>query len=78
MLRQDVVPVHEVEELPWHFLERLLGQLPWIVLELAEGHELDDVAGHVLLESLRVQWRVVGVQNVHGLEVGVADANDDN
>lgn len=47
------------------------------VLELAEGHELDDVAQHGLALG-GAQHAVVPVQDLHVREVGVAHADDDD
>lgn len=64
-LWHDVVFLHELQELSWNLLEGLLGQLPWVVLELAEWNELDDVALHIFLVLSRVQRLVVCVEHVH-------------
>lgn len=48
------------------------------MFELGEWNKLHDITGHVLFESLRVQWDIVGVQHVHGGEVGLAHTDDDD
>ena len=76
-LRRDPFALHELEELPRHLSQSLLGKLDGVGLEFAEGHELDDVSLHVLLGGLRVQGLVIRVQLMHAREVLVAHADDD-
>ena len=47
------------------------------MLELPEGHKLDDVP-HGRLARGRAQQAVVPVQELHGAEVGPAHADDDD
>lgn len=78
LLRNDLVLLHEVQKLARNLLKGLFGQQPGVVLEFIEGNELDDVACHLLLESLGIQGDIVRVQHVHFGEVGVSNTNDDD
>ena len=76
--RHDIVLPHEVEKLTWHFLEGLLGKLGRVVLEVSEGHKLDDIGLHVLFVSHRVERNFVGIQDIHALKIIAAYANNDD
>ena len=39
---------HPTEQLAWDFHERLFRQHVWVVLEVVEWNELDDIGRHVL------------------------------
>lgn len=78
LLWQDVVSVHEVQELPRDLLKGLLGQQCGIMLEFRERHKLHDVTFHVLAESFGVQWLVVCIKHVHGGKVCITNTDDND
>lgn len=74
----DVLLLHEVEELAWDLLKSLLGKLGWIVLELTEWNKLDNISLHILLILLRIKWNFISIKDIHALEVIAANSNYDN
>jgi len=76
--RHNVLVFHKVEKLPWDFFQGLLGQLSRVVLKFPEWHELDDICRHVSLVSLGVKRHLVGIENIHTLEVIAANSNNDD
>lgn len=78
VVRGDVVLAHVVEQLPGHLIKSFLRQQRRVVLEVAEWNELHNVGIHVLFVLHGVEGFIVGVEDVHALEVFVADAHDDD
>lgn len=76
--RHNVTFLHKVHKLAWDLLKGLLGEFCWIIPEFTEGHELNNIGVHILLVSLRVQRHIIGIQDIHALEVITADTDDDN
>ena len=74
----NVMLAHPVEQLRGYLHERLLSKHVRVVLEIVVGHELNDIGGHVLTERLRVECLLIAVELLHGAEIGIADANDDD
>ena len=72
----NVALLEEVEQLARDLLKSLLGQLGWVVLEVAEGHELHNICLHVLLVPLRVERYLVSVEDVHAFEIIGANTNN--
>ena len=77
-MRVDAVLAHPIQELARHLHESLLRQQVWIVLEVVEGDELHDVRGHVLTVGLGVERFIIAIERLHGLEVSIANANNDD
>jgi len=75
---RDVVLSEEVEQLRWHLHQGLLREEVRVVLEVIEGHKLDDISSHVLAVGLRVESLFVSIEDLHGLEVGVTDSDNDD
>ena len=48
------------------------------MLEVVKGNKLDDIRGHILAVGLRVECLIITIKRLHGLEVCIADANDDD
>lgn len=49
-----------------------------IVLEVVVGDELNDVRGHILAESVRIQGLVIAIKLRHLAEISIADTDDDH
>ena len=77
-VRSETTATHEVQELAWHFCQSLFGKQHWIVLELAERHELNNVRIHVPAVLLGVERCLVSIQLVHRAEIGIAHTHDDD
>ena len=69
---------HPVEELTWDLHECLLGEHVRVTLVVVEGDKLNDVSGHVLTVGLRVERFIVTIKSLHGIEIGIADANNND
>lgn len=69
---------HVTDKLSGQLGQRFPGQKRRVVLELIEGDELYDVGRSVLAERLGVESFVITVKHVHGGEVRIADANDND
>lgn len=74
----DSPPPEVVKHLPWHFFKCFLGKQHRVILELTEGHKLDDVSSHLPLVFLGIQGHLICIQLVHGREVSAtySDYND--
>lgn len=59
----DLVRLHELQELFGEFGEGLLGQPLLIVAELVERHKLHDVPLDVLILGLGEQQSIIGIQS---------------
>ena len=66
----DALSSEVIEHLAWNLFESFLCQHHWVVLEVPEWHELDDIRSHLLTIALRVEGLLVGIELVHGAEVG--------
>lgn len=73
-----ILSLHVSQKLSWNLLESLLGKLLRIVLELAEWYELYNISLHVLLVLHGVKWDVIGIEDIHAVEVITANADDDD
>ena len=69
-VRHNAAPPEVIEHLAWDLFERLLGQHHRVVLEVPEGHKLNDVGGHLLAIALGVERLFISIELVHGAEVG--------
>lgn len=69
-VRNDAISPEVVKHLAWNLLESFLCQHHWVVLEVPEWHELNDISGHLLTIALRVEGLLIGIELVHGAEIG--------
>ena len=67
--RHNVALFEEVEQLAWNLFKSLLCQLGWVILEVTEGYELHNIGLHILLVTLRVEWHLISIENIHALEI---------
>jgi len=65
----DALVPEEVQHLAWHLFKSLLGQHHRVVLEVPEGHELDDIGTHLLAVSLGVERLFIRIELIHGAEI---------
>ena len=48
------------------------------MLEVVKGNKLDDIRCHILAVGLRVECLIITIKRLHGLEVRIADTNNDD
>lgn len=69
---------HVVNKLARDLSQGLSGQGDRIGVELPERHKLDDVGRHLLHVLLAVEWLVISIEHVHGVEIRRANTHDDD
>lgn len=76
--RLDILLLEKFGHLARNFLEGLLGKLQLIAHELPKGDKLHDITTHIPLVFLRIQRVHIRIQLIHGGEIGITDANNDD
>lgn len=77
-LRNDIVRHEEVDHLAGKLLKYLLGKLDSVAAEFLKRYELDDVTRHLSVEGVRKERLIVRIEQIHGAEVRVTDADNDD
>jgi len=65
-----------LSQLLWNLGQNFFGEEHWVVLELLEGHELNDVSFSVSVQFLGEQRGHVSIQLLHLRKVSISNPNN--
>jgi len=77
-IRTDFLGLEEFDDLVWDFAEDFPRESGLIILKFIEWNKLNNVTTHEFTGCFWVKWLVIRVENVHVIEISVANSNNDN